>query len=409
MTLILASRRDCDLWAGNISAAFLQGSTLDRTLILSMPRGGIPGEAPGRYYVVSTTVYGTKDAPRGWYKNLRGTLISEGFRQAPHEASAYVINDESGAIAGLVVVHVDDLLWTGGAFIEEKMKKVCDIYKFGKIRKNDFKYCGREIRKDSSGVHVTRPSLIDRVKPIYLSVEQRKNKDGKVTEEVKGQLRSVIGSLAWLARVCHPGMSCGVSRLQSAVSEAKYSDVIFANSLVNVARNSREEGIAYPLKSFRFEEAKIIAMQGASHANDFDVSGSGKKVGFRSQSGRLLCLAGPDFTKDHFGPLLLVEWHSTVIKRVCRSTLQAETLSPLLGSEEADHLRNVCHGLHHDQNVQKQEDWIVESMDEKEVTWYTDCKSLADHINQTGLQVVSDKRLAIDLSGLRQMAWRTLC
>lgn len=167
MTLILASCRDSDLWAGDISAAFLQGSTLDRTLILSMPRGGIPGEIPGRYYVVSTTVYGTKDAPRGWYKNLHGTLISEGFRQVPHEAAAYVLNDGTGAIAGMVVVHVDDLLWTGGAFVEEKMKKVCDIYKFGKIMKNDFKYCGREIKKDSSGVHVTCPSLIDRVKPIY--------------------------------------------------------------------------------------------------------------------------------------------------------------------------------------------------------------------------------------------------
>lgn len=56
---------------------------------------------------------------------------------------------------------------------------------------------------------------------LYLSTEQRKNKDGKVTEEVKGQLRSVIGSLAWLARVCRPDMSYGVSRLQSAVSDAK--------------------------------------------------------------------------------------------------------------------------------------------------------------------------------------------
>ncbi len=406
MTLILASCRDSDLWAGDISAAFLQGSTLDRTLILSMPRGGIPGEIPGRYYVVSTTVYGTKDAPRGWYKNLHGTLISEGFRQVPHEAAAYVINDEAGGIAGMVVVHVDDLLWTGGSFVEEKMKKVCDIYKFGKIMKNDFKYCGREIKKDSSGVHVTCPSLIDRVKPIYLSTEQRKNKEGKVTEEIKGQLRSVIGSLAWLARVCRPDMSYGVSRLQSAVSEAKYSDVVFANSLVNVARNSREEGITYPLKSFRFEDAKIIALQDASHANDFDVSGNGKKLGFRSQSGRLLCLAGPNFTQDHFGPMLLVEWHSTVIKRVCRSTLQAETLSLLLGSEEADHLRNVYHGLSYDQKKMRQEEWIVQAMDEKEVVWYTDCKSLADHIKQMGLQVVSDKRLAIDLSGLRQMAWR---
>jgi len=95
-----------------------------------------------------------------------------------------------------------------------------------------------------------------------------------------------------------------------------------------------------------------------------------------------------------------------VIKRVCRSTLQAETLSLLLGSEEADHLRNVCHGLQCDQQKMKQGEWIVEAMDNMEVIWYTDCKSLADHIKQAGLQVVSDKRLAIDLSGLRQMAWR---
>ena len=138
------------------------------------------------------------------------------------------------------------------------------------------------------------------------------------------------------------------------------------------------------------------------------MSGSGKKLGFRSQSGRILCLAGPDFSKDHFGPMLLVEWHSTVIKRVCRSTLQAETLSLLLGSEEADHLRNVFHGLQCDQHKKKQEEWLVESMDQKDVIWYTDCKSLADHINQTGLQVVSDKRLAIDLCGLRQMDGDTL-
>ena len=33
-------------------------------------------------------------------------------------------------------------------------------------------------------------------------------------------------------------------------------------------------------------------------------------------------------------------------------------------------------------------------------------RSLHDHGNQAGLHIVSDKRLAIDLCGLRQMLWR---
>ena len=56
--------------------------------------------------------------------------------------------DETGKLAGLAIVHVDDLLWTRGKLIEEKMEEVCDIYKFGKIEKDEFRYCGRDVKKD---------------------------------------------------------------------------------------------------------------------------------------------------------------------------------------------------------------------------------------------------------------------
>jgi hypothetical protein len=89
---------------------------------------------------------------------------------------------------------------------------------------------------------------------------------------------------------------------------------------------------------------------------------------------------------------------------VCRSTLQAETLSLLLGSEEADHLRFVLYSIkdpnHHRANL------TTDAMDEIDVDWFTDCKSLFQHVNQSGLHVVTDKRLAIDLGGIRQQVWR---
>jgi hypothetical protein len=37
--LTMAACRDVDLWAGDISAAFLQGSAMDRILVLKMPKG----------------------------------------------------------------------------------------------------------------------------------------------------------------------------------------------------------------------------------------------------------------------------------------------------------------------------------------------------------------------------------
>ena len=405
LALALAACRDTDLWGGDISAAFLQGSKLNRILVLAQPKSGIPDVEPGMYFLVSSTVYGTKDAPRGWFKNLYQTMLQFGFRPMPHEAAACVLNGSDGRLEGIAIVHVDDLLWTGGPVIEKTMESVCQHYRFGKIEKNHFKYCGREISKDEKGIHVTCPHLVDRVRPVYLTADQRKDKDGKVTEEVRGQLRSVIGSLAWLVRVCRPDLAYAISKMQADVHQATYKDVVFANGILNLARKSKHVGVTYPLKAFKFEEAMIVGVSDASFSNDFDVSESGEKMGFRSQSGRIICLGHQSFQHDHKGQLMLMEWHSTTIKRVCRSTLQAETISLLHCAELTEHLRIVFHGLWH-KHDQRDRKWLVTAQDMIPANWYTDCKSLEQHVNQAGTHVVTDKRLAIDLCGLRQQVWR---
>jgi hypothetical protein len=91
-------------------AAFLQGSQMDRILVLKMPKG-LPEVDSDDFFVVSITVYGTKDGPRGWFKNLYSTVVSVGLRLVPHEQSAFFLNDKSGGIAGLAIVHVDDIFY----------------------------------------------------------------------------------------------------------------------------------------------------------------------------------------------------------------------------------------------------------------------------------------------------------
>ena len=217
----------------------------------------------------------------------------------------------------------------------------------------------------------------------------------------------MIGSLAWLARVCRPDLAYSVNYLQSRISQATYGDLAFANKVIAIARASKNIGLHYPLKAFDFDKAAIVGLQDASFANDAEVNEAGKTSGFRSQSGRLLCLSGPDFKTSCQGPLLLLDWHSTTVKRVCRSTLQAETLSLLAGMEECEHLRMVLHGLRREHH-RYDKSWQVEAMDYIHVDLFTDCRSLEEYVNQPGLHSTSDKRLAIDLTGIRQQIWRKL-
>ena len=91
-----------------------------------------------------------------------------------------------------------------------------------------------------------------------------------------------------------------------------------------------------------------------------------------------------------------------MIKRICRSTLQAETLSLQLGSEDGEHVRQMLYVVKNKATDLNRMANYIGAMDDVEIAWYTDCRSLSDHLTNPNAAVVSDKRLAIDLTGLRQ-------
>ena len=182
LTLSFAASTGQPLRSGDISAAFLQGSELDRQLVLSMPKGGTPYDMnEGDLIVVSTTVYGTKDAPRGWYKKLDGTLVEQGLRsKVPHEPGFYVLtghkDDGKPYVKGVLLIHVDDLLWCGDQDFQDIMLAVQAIYKFGTLEEKVFRYCGRQLRQDDKGIHVSCPELMGRVRPIALEAREKRTK-----------------------------------------------------------------------------------------------------------------------------------------------------------------------------------------------------------------------------------------
>ena len=73
-----------------------------------------------------------------------------------------------------------------------------------------------------------------------------------------------------------------------------------------------------------FCQSRMQAMRGKLRSARMDRS---------SQGGRILLLADRVPGESDVAHVHILEWHSQTLKRVCRSTLQAEVLSSTLGSE----------------------------------------------------------------------------
>lgn len=168
----------------------------------------------------------------------------------------------------------------------------------------------------------------------------------------------------------------------------------------------RRKGIVYPKNALDINKAILLSINDASHAASYEGLANGQVAGNRSQSGRILALASPEFLDTEEGHIYMLEWHSTALRRVCRSILQAETLSMQLGSEEAEHVRQVLYYLKNMNINHDRKEHVSKATDHMVTVWCTDCRSLSDHLQNPAMAEVSDKRLAIDLSALRQDVWK---
>ena len=250
------------LRAGDFSAAFLQGATIARLLALRLPKTGIPDPniKPGSLMIAQKSVYGTRDAPRGFFKELAKILIAAGLKPIPYEPAAFYLPGESGRIEGILGCHVDDLLWSGTDRMEQVMLEVQRTFQFGLVEDDVLKYCGRVITQTSKGIKVTCPNVLDRTKPIFLTKERRAQTAAPATASEISQLRSIVGSLSWLGRVCRPDISFAVNQLQAVQQRASVSNLLEANKILNYAMKDKQKGIFYAANALKIENSILLML-----------------------------------------------------------------------------------------------------------------------------------------------------
>ena len=146
-----------------------------------------------------------------------------------------------------------------------------------------------------------------------------RNPTNPVTKGEEKQLRSVVGSLSWIARQARPDILYQVSKLQPSIKGATVSTFKEANKVLELALDIMDLKLRYKKGPFNFQELGVLTASDASFAGE---------PGSKSQQGRIHFLVPSHQLLDpqcFDYDVMIVSFSRTTIKRVCRATLQTET------------------------------------------------------------------------------------
>ena len=219
LVLTIAAMRSFEIHSVGASQAFLQSDNLaesDRRIVIPPAMAPMPWKGqlhspetnlnhvpPPRYgFLILKPLYGTRDAPLRWFVKLSKVLIQSGLRKLKSDICMYSKLDSLGQICGFLIVHVDDLLYTGTTEFLALVKKVVAQFRVGETQilteEEPLTFTGLDIQKGPGNSLVLSQETYAKDLPI-MDITQYVNQKGlKNVSELKSTFRKGIGSLIWI-------------------------------------------------------------------------------------------------------------------------------------------------------------------------------------------------------------------
>ena len=392
-----ASCHGVRLHSADVASAYFQGKPLDRVVLMSQPRGGLPGVDPEALLLIRVPIYGLTDSGRGFWVRLDGDAKECGLKASMIYPALYYLPGNDGSCVALLATHVDDLLFTYLPEGEEAIMKFLQKFELGSQEVDNFRYCGKQFSRELDGtITIDVADNTRKIRGIKFGASRKGNE--VLDKDDLTRLRSTTGSLAWVVRQGRPDLAYRVSRLQSSVKGATVATLAEANRVVDLAHfHMNDVKLRFPPYHLNWDKLAIMTITDASFAGEAD---------HKSQQGRVHFVIDHDEAKnDHCNSYraLILAFSSTTIRRVCRSTLQAETYSLQNGLESGDKLRGVLAELKG--SIRSLKSWETDAREAIAHLALTDCRSLADHLDQEIPARTTDKRLGIELSAIHAGLW----
>ena len=365
LMLAITSAKGWKINSIDIMAAFLQGKRIDREVFLRPPK---EADCKGKVWRLNKVIYGLSDASRVWYLRVLDELVKLGTQVSQYDKALFIWKPNFD-VQGLIIIHVDDFLWSGSREFKEKVVlKLQSIFKISKMEEEAFKYLGINLTQVDGELLLEQKQYVNSINALPVPAKSAGTHD--IGEALKKNYKSLVGQLNWACGTSRPDSSYDSCVLSTVQAKPTREDIIAANKALRELKMNNVT-LRYPCLSLK--SVRLAVYSDASYGNLKDGNSQGAYVIF-------LC--------DETGRCSPIAWSSRKVKRVARSSLAAETLAAVEALDEA-YLISVL---------------LQEFLGEKkprEIDLITDNKSLYDAVHTSNLLL--DKRLRVDIAALREM------
>ena len=338
---IAGAVRNLSLHQMDVNTAFLYGvMPASSAVYVSVPEGyPIPEHLRGKTNLccrVKRALYGLKQSPRLWYKNIDATFKTLGFSRCAFDPCLYYRQRAETEL--YVTVYVDDLVMAGSsdAVIMEFKAELSARYDMKDLGEVQY-VLSMEVSRDRAAgtIEVSQCKYITDVlrrfgmlechaAPTPMDPAVKLVKAASTVGKAKAKAedypyQEVVGSLMYLMVTTRPDIAYAVSQLARYMSCHGPQHHEAAKRVLRYLKGTMTLGLTYGT-------SKDLTLQGFS-----DSDWGGNTETRRSTTGYAFMLAGG-----------AVSWASKTQKTVALSSTEAEYMALTETAKEAIHLRQTC-------------------------------------------------------------------
>ena len=234
----------------------MQGDAIKREVHLKPPR---EAETQG-VWRLRKCVYGLKDASRLWWLRLDAALIRLGLTRLSLDQAVYVWR-VNGNLRGMLILHVDDLAWSGERSFMEKV--ISPLKKrFAISSESSFAFRNLGLQGDRK-ITVDQSHYIESIEDVNIDVASRPGTE-HLTDFEKQEFRSTIGKLVWASTRTRPDMAYEASTASIGMDNATVANVYTLCKHMRKLKNNGLKISFVPLHDP--EDCRIIMFCDASHS-----------------------------------------------------------------------------------------------------------------------------------------------
>ena len=285
------------------------------------------------------------------------------------------IDEETEELKGMLMTHVDDIMYgTGDDDFEEKvMKPLKTKFEFGSEEESIFRYVGMQVQQHAQSIVVNFDHYLENLEAPEREAFEDIQGDKLVNDETQTEFRSLVGKLGWLAKNARPDLGYDGLVMSTKVGKATADDM---KQLVKLVKKMKAE----------VTEMKFIDI---GPVCDWIIEGHGD-AGYKSLPDKVSSCGGQVISVKNktTGAQCVVSWRSKKLKRVVTSSTAAEAMAVNDTLDEMVYIKEVL------------KEALGRDAESISMELYTDSRNLHKSVMSTSLN--ENPRLRADVAKLQE-------